>query len=253
MIIKIFLLALTPEHIPYLKFTQMKISFVLTLVTLFTISLHAQTIHNQAPIRIETPHNWSKDKVKRETAVYTAPANAYIHKATLRVVSANGPVTHKIIMTQTNSSLITIQEARQEFENQRQYVLNLNLPSNIQADLLADINERQTAYEKRYFELASSHSSVIHEASASGQGSLSFRGRSWYEGNVSIELVTSAPEFEQVSSLRSTQKRRFDLELSKKRLSPYQINPNVGVVPNGTIKVNKTAPAKLRKIGIKGN
>lgn len=192
---------------------------ILFLISFFTLTfLGAQTVTNQAPIRLETPHNWSKNKTMDKTVAFTAPAGKYIVSAQQRIHSKNGPGSSGITTSQPNSSLISLTEARTSFEEERSFVLNLSVSDAIKAELNAAIDERQEAYEKRYFELASSHATVIHTVTVRGQGVASFKGRSWYEGSVTVQLVASAPEFENIPAFKQKNTKDFKALLDKKQI-----------------------------------
>lgn len=221
---------------------------ILFLISLFAFtSLSAQTVTNQAPIRLETPHNWSKNKTMDKTVAFTAPAGKYIASAQQRIHSKNGPGSSGITTSQPNASLISLTEARTSFDEERNFVLNLSVSDAIKADLNAAIDERQEAYEKRYFELASSHAVVIHTVSVRGQGTASFKGRSWYEGSVTVVLVESAPEFENVQAFKQKNTRDFRSMLDKKHikvnhqttLNPNQIQRKITSRPLGSVKIKK--------------
>jgi hypothetical protein len=221
---------------------------ILFLITLFTVTnLSAQTVANQAPIRLETPHNWSKNKTMDKTVAFTAPAGKYIVSAQQRIHSKNGPGSSGITTSQPNSSLISLEEARSSFEQERSFVFNLSVSDAIKAELNAAIDQRQEAYEKRYFELASSHATVIHTVSVRGQGVASFKGRSWYEGSVTVVLLASAPEFENVQAFKQKNTKDFKTMLDKKHikvnhqtiLKPVTIQKKITSMPLGAVKIKK--------------
>ncbi|HKK74744.1 MAG TPA: hypothetical protein VJ953_06720 [Saprospiraceae bacterium] len=174
-----------------------------------------------------------------KTAVYTAPTGSYILHAKQVIHSINGPGSSSVTTTQPNSSLVSLEEARRTFENERNYVLNLNIPDVIKAELKAKIDERQATFERRYFELASSHSAVVHTAMVRGQGKFSFKGRSSYEGSITLTLVQSAPEFEEIAAFRQKAQVDFRSLLQQKNIRvSNSVRTNPGV--SGPVKVGRT-------------
>lgn len=170
----------------------MKKNHVFLVLCIFLISnaLIGQTVSTvtkKAPIRIETPKNWNKNKSKHDSALYNAPPNCVITDFTLNVIKRNGPVQHSVDFVQGGSRFISTQEMNDAFSSADNLATTLKIKGTDYLDLKANLDSKYTEYEKIQNTIEASHATIQHKATVNGNGR--FNGRSWYEGNVTVKLL----------------------------------------------------------------
>lgn len=170
----------------------MKKNYVFFVLCIFLtgntlIGQTASIVTKKAPIRIETPKNWNKNKSKHDSALYNAPPNCVITDFTLNVTKRNGPVQHSVDFVQGGSRFISTQEMNDAFSSADNLATTLKIKGTDYLDLKANLDSKYTEYEKIQNTIEASHATIQHKATVNGNGR--FNGRSWYEGDVTVKLL----------------------------------------------------------------
>lgn len=161
---------------------------ILTSSTIFGQTI--TTITGQAPIRVEVPKNWGKNKFKSDMATYNQPPNCVIISATVNDIEKNGPVTRSVSTIGANSRFVSTQELNSAYSNANNLAASLKIKGKDLADLKAKLDSKFSQYEKIQQQIESSHSIAKLSASVSGSGSgLAFRGGAWYQGDITVRLL----------------------------------------------------------------
>lgn len=163
--------------------------FVLSIIMASNTSFGQSTtiVTGKAPIRIETPKNWSKNKAMNDAALYNAPANCVIIDYTLNEHNRNGPVQRSVDFVQGASRFISTQEMNDAFSSAFDLATTLKIQGEDYADLKAKLDRKYSEYEKVQNTIEASHTTIQHKATVNGNGF--GNGRSWYDSSLTVKLL----------------------------------------------------------------
>jgi hypothetical protein len=179
-----------------------------------------------ASIDLETPHNYPRKKWNPPTGyvekVYSPPQTCWVISSYTRVVtSANGPGEASEDAQPGNFSYLTASEFESVQEAMEEYIAKLDILGKYKGDLNAKIKQFIKNYGAYSNSIKTSHGQVRHLARVQGQGSISFKGRSWYRGHIRTTETCCPPEVTDAAALRQTLTAWVDQTAAKlPRLKP---------------------------------
>ena len=193
-------------------------TFLFIVFALFTtLSINAQVLENQLPLKFKTPRNYSATKAMFQTKFFVAPEGHYIIEAKQNIISQSGICTSSLTPSYPDTLLVEIEAVRQVYQEQKTLISSLEVSDADKSEMTTSIEQLQKTYEEKYFQLNSSHSVLVHVATLSGQGRK--KGPSSYHADVTFELIQSAPEFENMDAFTKKAKADFQDLLRANNLS----------------------------------
>tara|TARA_R110002096_G_scaffold336495_1_gene529899 strand:- start:23 stop:772 length:750 start_codon:yes stop_codon:yes gene_type:complete len=198
------------------------------------------TITGQAPLRIETPKNWNKNKAMNDAALYNAPANCVIISATLNEIQRNGPVQRSVDFVQGGSRFVSVQEMNDAFSSAYDLVTTLKIQGKEYLDLKAKLDTKYSEYEKVQNTIEASHATIQHKATVNGNGF--GNGRSWYEGDVTVKIYCPDEYFRNKTKLNENLNsfiQKYSDSISNNNTNNIRTNDN-NVGNTGNLDTEKT-------------
>lgn len=163
-------------------------AFLVSMLAPLISSAQTQTIvTGKAPISLETPKGWNKNKKLSKSVVYNAPQNCVILDYSLTRHHLNGAHSIGVDFVAAGSRFISHQEVNTAFSNALDLAVDLGIQGQDLLDLQVEFNQLQSHYESMQNLIESSHASIQHSATIWGKGA--FNGRSWYFGSLNVTLL----------------------------------------------------------------
>jgi Mucin-2 protein WxxW repeating region len=171
------------------------------------------TVTGQASLSLITPHNAKKTYSETKSAFYTPP-NYYVIESANRVQhSANMTYSATHSTYAEGQTFVSYQEVKDVQKRMNDYLVSLDIPDVIKANLSVKINELTDNYYSLSLQLASSHNVAQHTATVRGNGALVGK-RSWYEGDLSVNVLCIPPEVKDAAVIERLIKIWLDSEAS---------------------------------------
>lgn len=140
----------------------------------------------KAKIHLEYPKNTRKKFSKNDQEVYAAPSCWTITNSSYTQQHAMGPHSYGWSETPANYNFISSQEFNQIHSSLNNYIVGLDIPDTLKADLKIQLTEYLQSYQSEVSNLSTSHGTIKHTASVTGAGI--FNGRTIYEGSANLVL-----------------------------------------------------------------
>jgi hypothetical protein len=170
-------------------------------------------IHGEANISAALPKGTKKDVRESHESKYSAPSCWLILRANKTHAENLGPTSSTQDLVPSGFTFATAQTFATETQTLKDYVLKLDIPDVVKAELNLRLEEFAKNYSSYASSMTASHSTLVHRATLSGAGK--FNGRTTYRAYYDVELTCCPPELTDGKAFESAMRVWIDATVSR--------------------------------------